>query len=89
MQTMSNTFNLTVSPAALTLGPPSLPVAEVGVSYSQQLTVSGGTPPYTYAVTSGSLPAGLSLDLNAGIISGTPTESGTFTFVVTVTDSGA
>ena len=47
-------------------------------------TVSGGTKPYTFEYKSGSLPAGIS----SATFSGTPTEAGTFVFVVTVTDSG-
>ena len=47
-------------------------------------TVSGGTKPYTFAYKSGSLPAGIS----SATFSGTPTEAGTFVFVVAVTDSG-
>jgi hypothetical protein len=88
-QTATQTYNLAISPSALALGPPTLPPATVGVAYSAQLSASGGVPPYTYAVTSGSLPAGLTLDPNSGILSGTPTTFGTSTFVVTATDSGA
>jgi len=56
---------------------PSLPAGQVGVPYSAQLTVTGGSPGYTWALTGGQLPAGLSLDTAAGLISGTPTQAGT------------
>ena len=64
----------------------SLPGGSTGQSYTQTVQSSGGTGPYTYAVTSGSLPAGLTL-ASDGTISGTPTGSGTSTFSVTVTDA--
>ena len=70
----------------LTLSSASLPDATAETAYSQTLTASGGTAPYTYAVTLGALPAGLTLS-SAGVISGTPTASGSFSFTVTVTDS--
>lgn len=63
-----------------------LPNGDVGVTYSQTLAASNGTAPYTWAVTSGSLPAGLSLS-STGVISGTPTTVGTSTFTVQVTDA--
>ena len=50
------------------------------------LTASGGTAPYTYAVTAGALPAGVALS-SAGGLSGVPTASESFNFTVTVTDS--
>lgn len=56
--------------------------AAVGVAYSYRVTATGGTAS-TYSVTSGALPAGLSLDATSGIISGTPTTPGTYTFTVT------
>lgn len=62
----------------------------VGVPYGPgQYTGTGGTPGYTYAVTAGALPTGLSLDSATGRLTGTPTTPGTFTFTVTVTDSVA
>ncbi|NLH69043.1 MAG: hypothetical protein GX454_02500 [Brooklawnia sp.] len=67
----------------LVLGTTSLPPASVGVEYSHTLAASGGHAPYTWEVTG--LPAGLSL--NDGVISGTPTASGTFEVGVKVTDS--
>jgi N-acetylneuraminic acid mutarotase len=66
--------------------PATLPGGAVGTPYSQSLTGGGGLAPYTFAVTAGSLPPGLSMDA-AGNITGTPTTGGTFNFTVTVTDS--
>ncbi|HJV67291.1 MAG TPA: putative Ig domain-containing protein [Geomonas sp.] len=63
----------------------SLPAAAIGVSYNQTLSASGGTPPLTWAVLNGSLPPGLSLS-TGGVISGTPTEAGSFTFTVIAVD---
>ena len=59
----------------------------VGVAYS--VTVSGvnGTSPYTFSQTGGTLPIGLTLNGSTGVISGTPTTAGTYTFTIQVTDS--
>jgi hypothetical protein len=62
-----------------------LPQATVGRSYSTVLLASGGASPYTWAVSSGSLPHGLSLS-STGKIHGKPTKSGTSSFTVTLTD---
>jgi hypothetical protein len=87
VQSATQSLSLTVKAAAvpITIAPATLPAATVGAAYSQALTASGGTSPYTFAVTSGSLPAGLSLA--GGAISGKPTSSGSSTFTVTATDS--
>lgn len=73
--------------AVVTVGPASLPAATAGSAYSQTLSASGGTAPYTFAVTAGALPAGLNLD-GAGVLSGIPTATGGFNFTATATDSG-
>jgi len=79
---------VTAAPATLTVTSTSLAAAQSGSSYNATLSASGGTPNYSWSVTSGSLPAGLSLS-SAGVISGTPTASGTASFTVTVSDSGS
>ena len=61
-----------VPPPALN-NPAQLSVATVGQPYSYTLTEAGGVPPFTWSITSGSLPAGLTLNSPTGVISGTPT----------------
>jgi len=63
-----------------------LPSGTVGQAYSTTLSAQGGTPPYTWSITAGSLPPGLNLSSD-GVISGIPTQSGSFTFTITVQDS--
>ena len=59
----------------ITLAPAILPNGTVGVAYSQTITGSGGALPYTFAVTAGALPAGVTLSAN-GVLTGTPTTGG-------------
>ncbi|HUY97948.1 MAG TPA: putative Ig domain-containing protein [Verrucomicrobiae bacterium] len=85
-ETATATFSLTVR-APLAISTPSLPGATTGTAYSTTLRATGGAVPYTWTVTTGSLPAGLALDASTGTISGTPTAKEASTFTVTVTDS--
>jgi Putative Ig domain/IPT/TIG domain len=72
---------------ALAVATTSLPAATGGQPYSATLAASGGVAPYSWSVTGGTLPPGLSLNSSTGVISGTPDVAGTYSFTVTVTDS--
>jgi hypothetical protein len=76
------------SPAPLTITTTALAAAEEGVPYATALTAGGGTPPYTWTLSGGSLPAGLGLS-PGGAITGTPGAPGTSSFTVQVADSSA
>ena len=87
-QSQSATLTLTITAAAPVITTTSLPNGQVGTAYSAMLAATGGTTPYTWSLTSGTLPAGLSLSAS-GVISGTPTatvNAASLTFKVT--DSG-
>lgn len=73
-----------VQPLAITTT--SVPYGTRYVPYSAQIDVTGGVPSYTFSLSSGSLPAGVTLNSSTGLISGTPTVGGTFYFTVTVRD---
>ena len=79
-------YSIDVTCGAIAVAPGSLPGGTTGVAYSQTITASGGTGPYTFAVSSGLIPTGLTL-ATGGLLSGTPTGAGTFTFDVTATDA--
>lgn len=59
----------------------------VGTAYSETIGAQGGASPYTFSVLTGSIPTGTSLTGATGIIAGTPTTPGTYTFTIEVTDS--
>lgn len=80
------TWTIAAPPVTVVVSPGSLPAGTVTVPYSQTITASGGTGPYSFAVTAGALPGGLLLDSVTGLLSGTPTASGSFNFTVTATD---
>jgi DNA-binding beta-propeller fold protein YncE len=81
---------ITIAPAApgglnITT-PPVLVPGIVGTAYSQNLTATGGSAPYTWTLVAGALPAGLTLFTN-GLISGTPATAGPSNFSIRVTDA--
>jgi Putative Ig domain len=71
----------------LALGPAALPAGTTGVAYNATLNASGATAPVAWSVSSGTLPAGLTLA--DGVLSGTPTQTGTFTFTVQALDKNS
>ena len=85
--TASQSLTITVNPT-LTVSTTSLPNGTAGTAYSQTLAATGGTGTYTtWALASGTLPLGLTLNTSTGVITGTPTIATTSTFTVTVKDS--
>ena len=80
----SQAYALVLNPGQiLTVGPATLPKATVGLDYTQTITGTGGTGPYTCSISSGSLPPGLTLDAATCRITGKPT-AGTELAVKTV-----
>ena len=75
--------------STLTIATSSLPSATDGTAYSQGLQATGGTPAYTWSITAGNLPAGLTMAATTGVISGVPSASGTSSFTATVSDNGS
>ncbi len=71
----------------ITVNPATLPSATVGTAYNQTVTGSGGMAPYTFSVSSGTLPTGLTLNTATGVITGSPTTPGTFNFSITAVDA--
>ena len=84
---VAGAFSIVIHPPTLTIvTAAALPSGTVGTSYSQQFSVVGGTPPYTWSAGTG-LPPGLSFDASKVILSGTPSSAGTFTFTLQALDS--
>jgi len=76
-------------PAPLAISTTSVPSATVGTVYRTTLQASGGTPPYTWKLSSGALPAGVALVARTGAISGVPSAAGSYGFIAQVTDAAS
>jgi len=72
----------------ITVSPATLPDGEVGIFYSETITASGAAGPFTFTVSSGTLPPGLTLNPATGFLSGIPTANGTSNFTITATNAG-
>lgn len=79
--------SVTILPAALKLNDGLMQIASVGQPFDHTVGVTGGTPPYTFTMTSGSLPPGLQLNTTTGEIKGAPQSPGLTQFTVTLKDS--
>jgi hypothetical protein len=84
----SKVYTLLIGCPTIVVSPASLPNGTAGTPYSQALSASPAGGSYTAAVTSGSLPPGLNLNPGTGLLSGTPTTNGSYTFGVTATGFG-
>ncbi len=82
-------FSITISGGLTITTAPGLPNGIIGLAYSATLSAAGGTPPYTWSVSIGSLPTGLTLNSSTGAITGPPSSAGSFKFTVQVTDSAS
>lgn len=85
--TATETLSLTVNPVPYSITTTSLPDGTLGIAYSTTLQVSGGVPPNTWTVVGGTLPGWAKLNGTTGVISGTPSATGTTDFTVEATDS--
>jgi hypothetical protein len=79
-------MSIVIGPLITFTTPSPLPNATAGAAYNQSIAVTGGTPPYTFSVDSGTLPAGITLDAT-GKLAGKPTGLGASNFTVRVTDA--
>jgi len=79
-------LSITIICPTVTLSPSTLPNGQMGTVYSQMLSAAPAGGGYTFT-RSGNLPPGLSLNALTGLLSGTPTANGSFSFVVTATGS--
>lgn len=86
--TKSATASVTVTPPPINITTTSLPNATGGIGYSNTLTATGGTIPFTWTLFSGSLPSGITVQ-SAGSVSGTTSQTGQFNITVEVMDSAS
>jgi Putative Ig domain/GxGYxYP putative glycoside hydrolase C-terminal domain len=83
--TATQNYTVVINPPVL-ITTSSLPAWTAGTAYQQTISASGGTGALTFAVPAGTLPPGLTLS-NAGVLAGTASNDGSFTFTVTATDA--
>jgi hypothetical protein len=84
--TGTNNYSLAANCGFVAVGPATLPDGVAGSPYNQTMTAGNGTAPYVFSVSSGNLPPGLALSSD-GMLSGTPTNSGIFSFTILATDA--
>jgi hypothetical protein len=80
-------FQITTAAGLIITTAPVLPPATVGLPYAQPLDAAGGKAPYVWSISSGGLPAGVTLNTATGALGGTPSAAGTFQFTMDVSDS--
>jgi hypothetical protein len=85
----THAYTLLINPAIAITTNNNLPSGKINIAYDQMLAATGGTGDLVFAIASGSLPPGLSLDPTSGAITGMPTThtGSPFSFTITVTDA--
>ncbi|HMS22038.1 MAG TPA: putative Ig domain-containing protein, partial [Sphingorhabdus sp.] len=84
--TVQGSYTLAIAAPTIAVTPANLPNATAGTAYSATLAGSGAVAPYSFSLTSGTAPAGVTLS-GGGVLAGTPTASGSFPFTVAVRDA--
>src|SRR5262249_52964708 len=79
--TTQRSYTVVVDCPTITLNPSTLSNGQMGVNYSQQLSVTPSGP-YSFVLQTGTLPAGLMLNSSTGLLSGTPTVPGSYNFTI-------
>ena len=87
LNSATHSCSIIVSLTTMTISCPPATTGQVGTSYSSSIGRTGGVAPFTYSISSGSLPPGLMLNSSTGVISGIPTTAGAFSFIIKVIDS--
>jgi PKD repeat protein len=87
--TATKALSIVVNAPPLTINTVALDNGYIGTAYAQTLAATGGKTPYKWSVTTGTLPAGLTLGTGTGVISGAPTTAGSSTFTVKVLDNNS
>src|SRR5262249_11780933 len=84
-QTARQTYTVSII-GALTITTQSLPNGRVNIDYSASVSGAGGATPFTWSISVGALPDGLSIDAGTGAIAGSPSRAASFTFTVQLRD---
>ena len=87
--TISRDFTLVINRVEIHISPATLPAAQLNKLYSVTFTATGGTPHYGWRVLSGTLPNGLQLNQDSGVLSGYPVTAGSSSFTIQTTDQQA
>lgn len=86
-QTLARQFTMTIAGGTITISTTAVPNGALGALYNAPLAVTGGTSPYTWVLSAGTLPPGIGLTASTGVLAGTPTVPGNYNFTVQVTDA--
>ncbi|SOZ21551.1 hypothetical protein CBM2623_A150027 [Cupriavidus taiwanensis] len=84
---VAGAYALTIAAPTVMLSPATLVNPALGVAYSQSVSASGGSAPYTYSVVAGALPPGLTLNGSTGAVAGTTVAGGNYNFTIQATDN--